>query len=354
LDLEAVRRAAARRGLLDNEPGRFNAEDLIRLLLRGGISTSTAVTEMSGRGVGLDIVRDALKRLGGDVAVRTEPGQGTTFELVVPLSLLSLEALVVEAGRNTVTIPLDAVRSAMRVAADQISTASTGASILYEQKAIPFIFLPRILCGEGTPAGRAWSAVIVAGAAGIAAVGVDCLRGTARIVMRPLPELAPASAIVAGASLNAEGDPQLVLDPDGLVAEALRGDTASLEETVAPRPVLVIDDSLTSRMLEKGILESAGYEVDTAISGEEALECARRKQYALFLVDVEMPGMDGFTFVETARADPLLRDIPAIFVTSRAAPEDRQRGRDVGAQGYIVKSTFDQAELLTMIRPLMG
>jgi two-component system chemotaxis sensor kinase CheA len=117
--------------------------------------------------------------------------------------------------------------------------------------------------------------------------------------------------------------------------------------------VLVVDDSLTTRMLEKSILESAGYDVDVASSGEEGLEVARRKRFALILCDVEMPGIDGFTFVERVRSDPSLRDIPAILVTSRAAPEDRQRGRDVGAHGYIVKSEFNQAELLGMIQPMI-
>jgi two-component system chemotaxis sensor kinase CheA len=107
-------------------------------------------------------------------------------------------------------------------------------------------------------------------------------------------------------------------------------------------------------MLEQSILESAGYDVDLATSGEEGLERARHKRYALILVDVEMPGMDGFTFIQQIRSDPALHDIPAILVTSRAASEDLQRGRDVKAQGYIVKSEFDQAKLIAMIRPLTG
>jgi two-component system chemotaxis sensor kinase CheA len=116
--------------------------------------------------------------------------------------------------------------------------------------------------------------------------------------------------------------------------------------------VLVVDDSMTTRMLEKSILESAGYAVDVALSGEEALACVRAKRFALILVDVEMPGMDGFTFIEHLRADPALRDIPAILVTSRASPDDLMRGREVGANGHIVKSEFNQAELLTMIAQL--
>jgi two-component system chemotaxis sensor kinase CheA len=355
VDLDAVRRVALQRGFVDSAARDFSAEDVVRLLLRGGISTSKTVTDISGRGVGLDVVREAVAQLGGEVVFRTALGIGTTFELVIPQSLASMEALMVDAGGDGVTtaIPLDAVRSTLRVAAGHISRAAPGASILYEQKAIAFIPLSTALYGARWSADRIWTAVIVRGAAGLAAIGIDRLLGTARIVVRPLPERLTASPVVTGALLDAEGNPQLVLDPDGLVAAAQRGDTAELDPTPQARPVLVVDDSLTTRMLEQSILQSAGYEVDVAVSGEDALETVRHKRYALILVDVEMPGMDGFTFISRIRSDPVLCEIPAILVTSRAAPEDRQRGRDVGAQGYIVKSEFDQAELLAMIRPLM-
>jgi two-component system chemotaxis sensor kinase CheA len=265
-----------------------------------------------------------------------------------------VDVLAVEVGGATVTIPFDAVRHSMRVAASDISRTGPYASIVYDQTAVPFLALPRALLGQQSPVGRAWPVVVVAGAGGLAAVGIDRLLGSATVVMRPLPELAPASAIVAGASLDAEGNPQLMLDPDGLVAEAMRKGLGDFEQATAREPVLVIDDSLTTRMLEQSILESAGYEVELANSAEEALESARRRRYALFLVDVEMPGMNGFSFVERIRLDPALHDIPAILVTSLNAPEDLLRGRDVGAQGYIIKSQFDQAELLAMIRRLIG
>jgi two-component system chemotaxis sensor kinase CheA len=196
--------------------------------------------------------------------------------------------------------------------------------------------------------------VVVRGSSGVAVVGVDRLLGTASVVLRSLPELAPSSAIVAGASLDAEGRPRLVLDPDALVLAAGQRVTAERATDVQRAPILVIDDSLTTRMLERSILESAGYEVDIATSGEEAFEKARRTRYALFLVDIEMPGMDGFTFIERTRADPALRDIPAILVSSRASPEDRRRGDEVGALDYMVKSEFDQGALLARIRGQLG
>jgi two-component system chemotaxis sensor kinase CheA len=354
VDLEAVRRVAAQRGLLGADVARLGAEDLVRLLLRGGISTSKAVTEVSGRGVGLDVVREAIDKLSGDIVVHTQAGVGAAFEFIVPLSLAAVDVLVVEAGGTTASIPFDAVRHSMLAAGAEISRTASGASIVYDGAAIPFFALPAALHAAPSAADRNWPVVVIAGSGGLAAVGVDRLLGSARVVMRPLPDLAPTSAIVAGASLDAEGVPQLVLDPDGLVAEARRGGGTDLERTRARDPVLVVDDSLTTRMLEQSILESAGYQVELATSAEEALQSAARKRYALFLVDVEMPGIDGFTFVERIRLDPDLRDIPAILVTSRDEPEDHQRGRDAGAQGYVVKSRFDQAELLTMIRRLIG
>jgi two-component system, chemotaxis family, sensor kinase CheA len=198
------------------------------------------------------------------------------------------------------------------------------------------------------------SAVVVRGRSGPAAFTVDRVVGTGQVTMRPLPELAPAAALVAGAALDAIGDPLLVLDPDPLVAAAQRVATASAEPATSLQPVLVVDDSLTTRMLEQSILESAGYAVDVASSAEEALAKVRVTAYALLLVDVEMPGMDGFTLIERLRADPQLRHLPAILVTSRAGAEDRRRGLEVGAQGYIVKGEFDQGVLLDRIRALVG
>ncbi|HYM71930.1 MAG TPA: response regulator [Stellaceae bacterium] len=355
IDIDGVRRAALRRGMTVAAVDRLDARELVHLLLRGGITTAAAISEVAGRGVGLDVVRVAVERLGGTIEVATEPGRGTGFELAVPLSLASIEALIVEAAGIVASIPLDAVRAATLLGPDAVSRGAAGASVLHEAQAIPFLFLAQALDERGRlPAGRKWPAVIIAASTGLAAIGVDRLHGAARTVVRPLPELAPTKSFIEGAALDAEGNPQLVLSPDGLVEAARRQTPAEPEPAAVRHPVLVVDDSLTTRMLEQSILESAGYEVDLAVSAEDALEIARRRRYALFLVDVEMPGMTGFEFVERVRADPALHDIPAVLVTSRAAPEDRRRGRDAGAQGYIVKGEFDQAELLTMIRPLVG
>jgi two-component system chemotaxis sensor kinase CheA len=175
------------------------------------------------------------------------------------------------------------------------------------------------------------------------------------VVVRTLPAALGAVPTVAGAFFDSEGDPQLVLDPAGIVEMIRSGDTRLAPAALPVRPpVLVIDDSLTTRMLEQGILEAAGYEVDTAASGEEALQKARQRRYGVFIVDVEMPGISGFQFVEAARADARLSQVPAIVVTSRDAEQDRVEGQRVGAKAYIVKSRFDEALLLGTIRSLIG
>jgi len=356
VDLEAVRGAVERKGMLPTEAAKLGPEELLRLLLNGGLSTSAAVTQIAGRGIGLDVVREAAARLGGEVGIRTESGLGTTLEMVVPVSLAAVDALIVEAGGRTVAIPLEAVKRTLRVAFTDLARSAQGASILCEGRAIPFAPLEGAL-RRGTQtrgAARSWSTVIIEGADACAAVGVERLRGTQNVIVRRLPDCTPSDPIVAGASLDAEGHPQLILDPEGLVDYVARAGSALAAMPMPRAPILVIDDSLTTRMLEQSILESAGYEVHLATSGEDALECARKCRYALFLVDVEMPGMDGFTFIEHARADPLLRDIPAVLVTSRASPEDRQRGLKVGARSYINKGEFDQTDFLEKIHLLAG
>src|SRR5260221_1559365 len=275
LNLENVRRAAQKKGLSSGEVKQYGSEELLRLLLRGGITTSNTVTEMSGRGIGLDVVRDAVNRLCGDVIVKTESDRGTSFEIVVPSSLASLEALLVESAGTIAAIPLDAVRNTLRLTADDISWESVSATVSYDGHAIPFRPLVASLTGATSATDRNWTAVILRGETELAAIGVDRLLGTGRAVVRPLPDDAPSNGIVAGVFLDSEGNPQLVLDADGLVEQIQRADAAWSAAELPRHKVLVIDDSLTTRMLEQSILETAGYEVEGAQSGEEAREKAR-------------------------------------------------------------------------------
>lgn len=354
IDLDAVRREARRKDLLPAQGGDADEQALLGLLLRGGISTSAAVTEVSGRGIGLDLAREAAERLGGSIHVTTRARQGTRVELLVPLSMASVPALVVQCADTAVAIALDAVRRSLRLPAAQIARAAQGQTVLHEGRAIPFLALSQALGHEAPPARASWSILVLEGVDGLAAIGIDRVVEATSVVLRPLPPLTPASPLVAGAFLDADGNPRLVLDANALVALALRADAPAQQPARARHCVLVVDDSLTTRMLEQSILESAGFEVDLAASAEEALEQTRRKDYALFLVDVEMPGMDGFTFIERVRADPALQRIPAMLVTSRSSAQDRQRGAAAGAQGYVVKSEFDQTDFLGQIRRLVA
>ncbi|WP_304523790.1 response regulator [Actinoplanes sp. DH11] len=358
-DLAALRRTAQERGMLGPGDPPPADRELLDLVLHGGISTSPKVTEVAGRGIGMDAVRDVAAQLHGEVRVRSTPGEGATVELVIPLTLLSMTGLMVEAGGATATVPLDAVRGCLRLSAAEAATATSSGRILYDGSAAPFLPLAEVLyTGDTVPdVPGTGAAVVLNCTAGTLAIGVDRLCGTSALVARPLPDLAPASPIISSVSVEADGRPRLVLDPEGLATEVLRrhgsGAGTAASPAAEPLPVLVVDDSLTTRMLERSILESAGYQVELAASGEEGLEKARASRYGLVLSDIDMPGIDGFTLVERIRADPELSGVPCVLVSSRAGAEDRERGRSAGADAYVVKGEFDQEELLAHIRRLV-
>jgi two-component system chemotaxis sensor kinase CheA len=252
-------------------------------------------------------------------------------------------------------IPLDAVPATVFVEPSRVAASAGGAVLPLDGELLRFVPLAALLGrAVGGERRRFWSVIVVRAGARRVALGADRLLGTSDLVVRPLPAFAGASDAVGGASLDAEGNPLLILDPAGLVAAAHAHAGPAAEDRPAARaPILVIDDSLTTRMLEQSILESAGYEVELATSAEEALEKAAARRFGLFVVDVEMPGMDGYEFVRATRADPRFAAIPAILVTSRGAPEDRRRGAAAGAAAYIVKGEFDQGRLLATIEELL-
>jgi len=352
IDFDAVRRAALRRGMTSSQVQTLDERGLVDLLLQGGLTTASSLSEVSGLGVGIEVVRSAAQRVGGTLSAQSEAGKGTTFELTVPLTLAAVEALLVVSGGRTVSIPFDAVKHVASRAATAAIVTPRGQEMLHDGRAIPVAPLAALI-GDA-PEKTIGSVIVIEAEGRLAAVEVERLSGTAGVVFRALPPHTPAADIIAGASLDADGNPQLMLDPASLVRAAERAGVALAAADVAQRPILIIDDSLTTRMLEQSILESAGYDVDLATSAEEGLEAARRKSYGLFLVDVEMPGMDGFSFIQRVRGDAELRDTPAILVTSRNDPADLARGKEVGAQDYVIKSEFNQAHLLARIRELAG
>jgi two-component system chemotaxis sensor kinase CheA len=332
-------------------------DEMVRLLLLGGVSTAQDVTEMAGRGIGLDVVRQTAAHLKADINVTNEPGRGSTVELTVPVSLVSFDAVTVESGGIPASVPIDAIEETLRVRPEDIAHNPEGDSVLYGGRAIPLLPLSSALRQAVPPRKKAAaaSAVVIRSGGELIALGVERLIETSTVVLRPVAKFAGLDSVVAGVSLDADGNPRVILDPAGL-ASAARGAGAFAARAVPPPVplVLVIDDSLTTRMLEQSILESAGYEVDTATSGEEALQKARSRKYSLFVVDIEMPGMSGFDFIVQTQSDGSLNGIPSILVTSRSSEEDRRRGIEAGARAYIVKGEFDQGALLQKIKELVG
>lgn len=358
LNVEAVRSRLQARGVklaVDDD----NLAELLQWLPRAGISTASAVTDSAGRGVGLDVVREVAARLLGELRVQTWAGRGFRVELDVPVSVAAFEALSVEAAEVSVMLPMDAIVRCERFEQDSLTQQPEGAVVTHEGRLIPFYPLAALWTQDVSRHEHSRALLVVRAEDELVALGVERIQGTRPITMRPLPVSAVVQPAIAGVTLDSTGKPMLVIDPMGISQQArayrrgAAGRGFGVPKREVPR-VLVVDDSLTTRMMEQSILESAGYHVDLAVSAEDALQRVKQQSYSLFLVDVEMPGMDGFTFVAQTRADADLRRTPAVLVSSRSDPEDLERGRAAGAAGYVIKSRFDQRELLALIERLIA
>jgi len=357
IDVERVRQVVVSRGLASREQAaKLTPEQTTALLLRGGLTTAAGVSQLSGRGIGLEVVREAVASLNGTIDAWSQPGVGTRVEISVPVQVESQHVVEVRAGASDFAIPLRGVKRTVRLTTSDVATSPDGESILDDGRSLRFVSLARIVNPEPERRGRSFSALVIEGGGSVAAIGVDRVLGTSRVVVRSMPPVLGPTPMLAGAFVDGDGDVRVVLSVEGLL-RAVENQAYGPAPAGAGRttvPLLVIDDSLTTRMLQKGILETAGYEVDTAASGDEALEKARKRRYGVFIVDVEMPGMDGFTFIRTAGRERDLQDVPSIVLTSRDSAEDRARGAQAGAKAYIVKSAFDEKTLLRTIRELIG
>ena len=357
INVDAVRRAAVARGIIsDASAAALSPADALELIFKPGVTTSASLNEVAGRGIGLEVVREVVSRFKGRVGVRTEVGIGTNVEIEVPVSLSSVRSILLAAGDLLIWVPLEAVHSAMRLDADAIVSLAGRSSLIFEGRAIPFIRLAETMgrplaSGDDSPPRLA---AIVQADAELLAVGVDRVIHASEVIVHPLPAAAGRVALLAGAVFDAQGNPQLVLNPDALLEAAHAVRSQPMAPTAPAQHILVIDDSLTSRLLLQSILETGGFKVDLAVSGEDAMARARERHYSLFVCDVEMPGMNGFEFVSRTREYDYLIGIPSILVTTRAGADDRRRGAEAGARAYIVKGEFSKDSLLETVRSLVG
>jgi len=356
VDLGRVRQTAVERGLVTVEEAEVLEEQaLLELLFRAGFSTAPAVTDVSGRGVGLDVLRETARQLKGEASATSRPGLGTRFTLEVPVSLISQEVLEAEAGGQRLLLPLDVLSATVRLPGEALTWTGARATFVHEGQAVPFLPLVTALGRTEAERARPWSVAVLGRGEEQVAVGLDRMHGIRRVVVKPLPPSIPALPLVAGASFDAQGEPVLVLDAVGLAHRVRQGSALPVApSTTRRRSILVIDDSVTTRMLEQSILESAGYEVKLAASGEEGMEQALKSPPSLFIVDVEMPGMNGLEFTRRLRATPSLATRPVIMVSSLGTEEARRRGKEVGVSAYIVKGEFDQQGFLDTVARLSG
>lgn len=362
IDLESLIRSAIAKSLVsEDEAARFDRQQALDLVFLPGFSTKQMISDISGRGFGLDIVRSAILRMNGTIDVATVSGQGCRFTFRVPLTLSAEHALVVRAAGQSFALPIYAVDRVVLLGRDAVRDVEAGQVVLVEDQPIPLrsladaLQLPQPARQEtaGLPA------VIMAADRHIVAMWVDEIVGTQEIVIKRLAPPLDGLPAISGGTLTGRGTIVLVLNPHDLVASAIgsRGRQVADEavrDAVAVRHVLVVDDSLTSRALQKNILECAGYPVETAANGVDAWEALQRGAFDMVITDVDMPLMDGFELTEKIKGSQRFRNIPVIIVTSMAKDADRRRGIAVGADGYVVKGKFETKLLLDLVRQLMA
>lgn len=356
IDVDNVRQQAARHGI---DTDVMTDDELLELIFRPGLSTTQFVTDVSGRGVGLDVVRTNVEAAHGRVEIHSELGVGTELRIIVPITVAVLRCLLVEAGGQCFALPFHRVLLSQAHDPGKLAQAEGRPVVWVDTRPVPVQSLAETLglTGGEAPSGPV---VVLSDTSRTHAFGVDRLIGQRDVVIKALNPLLPRLPALAGASVEPDGSVLLVLDPPGLIQRARSasrgtGMTAPTHTpTTQRRSILVVDDALTIRELQRSILERAGFDVRVATDGNHALSHLAELPSDLVLTDIEMPNMDGFALTQAIRAHPTLANIPVLILSSRSSEADRQRGLDVGADGYITKSGFDEASLLTAVNRLLG
>lgn len=366
IDLEALRGAVVRKALTTEEiAARMSEEELLEFLFLPGFSTRDKVTELSGRGVGLDVVRSMVREVRGSVRFTSQTGRGTRCSLQLPLTLSVLRALLVEIGGESYALPLSRIARTLKLPREQIELMEGRQHFLLDGQSIGLVPAHQVLELDPPLTPPAELSVIVLGDQGRHhGLAVGQFLGERELVVQTLdPRLGKLKNISAGAIL-ADRTPVLIIDTDDLLrsiellASGNRLDRMQFSALAAAgrkrKRVLVVDDSLTVRELERKLLASRGYEVEVAVDGVDGWNALRSREYDLVISDVDMPRMDGIELIGLLKKDVRLRPIPVMIVSYKDREEDRNRGLEAGADYYLTKSSFHDESLLQAVADLIG
>ncbi|MCP4231024.1 MAG: response regulator [bacterium] len=361
LDKGAIIARAIERGQITTEKAEtLTSEELYLILFRPGFTTTDAVTRVSGRGVGLDVVRENVNELGGTVQISSEPGSGTTFSILVPTTIATTRGLLVRSTDDLYLVPAVAVNWIDNIQSDDVFAVEGRRSFTYRDKTVPMISLETVLgTGNGTRSGDEYITLVLTGAQGYVGIVVEDVLGEREYIMQGLSEVVSRIPYYGGASIRENGEVTLVLDPEYIATAAL-----AVRESAKPAErqkrsarksgrIVIVDDSITTQTLEKNILESAGYEVLVAGDGVEGLDIMDREEVALAIIDIQMPRMDGLEMTRRLRAEEDTAALPIILVTSMDDDEYKRMGVEAGADAYISKQEFDQKLLLELIEQFL-
>lgn len=372
VDLDKVRAASKKMGLIPADSIKSSdPRETLQLIFHSGISTSPIITDISGRGLGLAIVREKVEKLGGTVSVESQTGIGTSFRLLLPMTLSTFKGVVVRSSEYLFVLPVMNVERVFRVREDDIKTVENHETIMLDGQILPMSRLSDTLELPGRKKGAAAlkaisrqeagfvPIIIVTSAEKRMAFLVDEILQEQEVLVKGLGEQLKRVRNIAGATILSTGMVAPVLNVQDLMKSAIRSAAIALKEPAAEKTaamkgrILVAEDSITSRTLLKNILEAAGYLVSTAVDGADALTQALSNEFDLVVSDVDMPRLNGFELTARIRSDKKLSELPVVLVTALESREDKERGVESGANAYIVKSSFDQSNLLEVVRKFL-
>jgi len=365
VDLERLRQKVTDKGLVDGEMAETLSEaELMEFLFLPSFSTKDQVSEISGRGVGLDVVHDVVQEMRGNVKATSALGQGTKFHLQLPLTLSVIPALIVEIATEPYAFPLARIDRIARITSDMVQEAEGVQFVTLDDKHVGLVGASQILEKRNEPeAGNELSVVVLNERNHYYGMVVDRFLGERELVVQVMPEALGKVQDISSAALLEDGSPVLIVDVDDLIRSIEKvlkvtrlGKVSAVgdESHAKHKRVLVVDDSITVREVERKLLESASYEVETAVDGVDGLNMLRSHHFDMLVTDVDMPRMNGIELVKTLRQDSALQGLPVLMVSYKDREEDRVRGLEAGADYYLTKGSFHDETLLQAVIDLIG